>query len=376
MRKHFKMRQRNPARRRGKVGASPGTLVVDPEAQRPQLRLLAYSEDDFVEKEITDLDEIPRLLGKHRVTWINVDGLGDAVVLQKLGEIFALHRLALEDVVNTHQRPKAERYGDVQFLVARMPRSADPLVTEQFSLFLGKDFVVTFQERQGDCLEPVRDRIRQGGPRLRNHGADYLAYALFDAVVDGYFPILERYGDLMEQLEAEILERPEQSAVARLHGVKQDLTALRRYVWPMRESLSQLSREETPLFTAAIQVYLRDSYDHSVQLLELVESFRDLGSGLMDLYLSSVSNRMNEVMKVLTIIATLFIPLSFIAGLYGMNFNPEISAWNMPELNWRYGYPLALGFMAAVALLLLYYFYRKGWLVPRKPRRDEGKPAP
>jgi magnesium transporter len=337
-------------------------LMVDPEAPRSQLHVFAYGPEQLTDRPLADVSEIPSLRATNPVTWVNVDGLGDEAVLRGLGEMFELHRLALEDVVNVHQRPKVERYGEVYFVVIRMPRGATPLETEQVSLFLGKEFVLTFQEAVGDCLDPVRQRLRQGGPRLRQGGPDYLAYALIDALVDAYFPLLEHYAEILEHLEEDILQRPAQSSVSRLHAVKRDLMTLRREVWPLRELLSTLTREETTLVTDATRLYMRDCYDHAVQLLELVESFRDLASGLMDLYLSGVSNRMNEVMKVLTIIATIFIPLSFIAGLYGMNFNPERSRWNMPELGWRFGYPFALGLMAAVTVAMLVYFRRKGWL--------------
>ncbi|HZL86596.1 MAG TPA: magnesium/cobalt transporter CorA [Candidatus Krumholzibacteria bacterium] len=354
--------RRNPAKRRVRAGSPPGTLMVDPEAQRPRMQVLAYGPDQCVDQELSDLALLPKLIAAHPVTWVNVDGLGDAQVLQQLGEMFDLHRLALEDVVNAHQRAKAETYGDVQFIVLRMVNSADPLDTEQFSLFLGKNFVLTFQERPGDCLDPVRTRIRETGPRLRSSGPDYLAYALLDATVDGYFPVLERYGDVIEEIESEILHHPKQSVVHRLHELKQDLTTLRRYLWPLREMLSTLSREESPTVSAATQVYLRDCHDHSVQLLELLESFRELATSLMDLYHSSLSQRMNEVIKVLTMISTVFIPLSFIAGIYGMNFDPAASPWSMPELGWRWGYPMALGIMTVVVVYLLFYFRRKGWL--------------
>ena len=354
--------RRNPAKRRVRAGSPPGTLMVDPEAQRPRMQVLAYGPDQCVDQELSDLALLPKLIAAHPVTWVNVDGLGDAQVLQQLGEMFDLHRLALEDVVNAHQRAKAETYGDVQFIVLRMVNSADPLDTEQFSLFLGKNFVLTFQERPGDCLDPVRTRIRETGPRLRSSGPDYLAYALLDATVDGYFPVLERYGNVIEEIESEILHHPKQSVVHRLHELKQDLTTLRRYLWPLREMLSTLSREESPTVSAATQVYLRDCHDHSVQLLELLESFRELATSLMDLYHSSLSQRMNEVIKVLTMISTVFIPLSFIAGIYGMNFDPAASPWSMPELGWRWGYPMALGIMTAVVVYLLFYFRRKGWI--------------
>jgi magnesium transporter len=252
-----------------------------------------------------------------------------------------------------------------------MPKMDGNLGFEQMSLFLGEDFVVTFQERPGDCLENVRERLRQGRARIRGSGPDYLTHAILDAIVDSYFPILETIGERLEQLEAAILARPTQRQVARLHALKRDLLAFRRDVWPLREVINTLVRGETPLVAASNRVYFSDCYDHAIQAIDLVESYRDIASGLMDLYLSSVSNRMNEVMKVLTIMATIFIPLSFIAGLYGMNFNSERSPWNLPELNWYLGYPYALALMAVIAVVMLIYFRRKEWIGPGRRSSQE-----
>jgi magnesium transporter len=238
------------------------------------------------------------------------------------------------------------------------------LESEQISIFVGKNFVLTFQEREGDCFEPVRERIRAGRGRIRKEGPDYLTYAIIDAVVDNYFPILEHYGERIEGLEAEVITSTTDETIAKIHDIKRDLLSLRRAIWPKREALSALSREPQPVFSDETRVYLRDCYDHTVQLMDMVETYRELASGLMDVYLTSVSNRMNEVMKVLTIIATIFIPLGFVAGVYGMNFNQETSAFNMPELGWKYGYLYCLGLMAVIAAGLLVYFRRKGWLGP------------
>ena len=350
------------ARRHTLPGSVPGSLQAHPSAEPTRLRFMHYgAERPLMEREDPSLDDLRAARAAGGVLWLDVVGLADVDSLGALGDLFDLHRLALEDVVNLGQRPKAEVYGEQLFVVLRMPRGALPLDTEQVSLFLGDGFVITFQERPGDAFEPVRKRIREGRPRLVEGAADYLAYALLDALVDGYFPLLEDYGEFLEDIEEEILVRPEHTVVPRLHHLKRDLLNLRRYVWPLRELLSSLYRDETPQITEATQLYLRDCHDHAIQVLDLVESYRDMSSGLMDLYLSSVSNRMNEVMKVLTIIATVFIPLGFIAGLYGMNFDTR-SPWNMPELAWPFGYPFALGVMALVVLLMLIYFRRKGWL--------------
>jgi magnesium transporter len=349
------------AQRSTEPGDSPGTLVPRADAQPPRLAYLRYGPGlPLLESADTDLATLRGLAGGPGILWLDIEGLGDGALLEAVGALFGLHPLALADVVNVPQRPKAEVYGEQVFIVARMPAAALPLDSEQVSLFLGPNFVITFGEKEGDVFGPVRQRIRDGRPGLLEGGADYLAYSLIDAIVDAYFPLLESYGEFLEDLEEEILMRPRQELVPRLHHLKRDLLNLRRYVWPLRELLAALHRDEIPRIAPATRLYLRDSHDHAVQVMELLESYRDMASSLMDLYLSSVSHRLNEVMKVLTIIATLFMPLSFIAGVYGMNFDRG-HPWNMPELGWRLGYLFALGLMAAVALVMLTYFWRKGW---------------
>ncbi len=356
---------RRPHRRRRRhlpPGTAPGTLHVDPDAPRPMIQVLAYGPDGVVEDTVEEPEDLGRYLGRWPVTWVNVDGLGDAATLERLGAVFGLHRLALEDVVHVHQRAKVEQYGDRVFIVARMVRRGEVLEGEQLSLFLGAHAVVTFQERPGDVFEAVRERIRHSGKKIRTAGADYLAYALLDAVVDGYFPVLEEFGERLEQLEERIFARPDETTVTALHQVRRELLDLRRSVWPQRDALNALMRDEVEPFAEETRLYLRDVYDHAVRVIDLVETYRESASSLMDVYLSSLSHRMNEVMKILTIIATIFIPLSFIAGVYGMNFDPEVSPWNMPELGWSFGYPLALAIMLAVACGLVWYFRRKRWL--------------
>jgi len=354
-------------RRRTPPGTPPGTLIVDPEAPPPTIRILAYGPQDVIEQEVTNPRQVRDFLGKWPVTWVNVEGLGNADTISQLGEIFGLHRLALEDVINVHQRAKIEQYSEHYFLVTRMAKLQESLETEQLSMFVGRNFVVTFQEGYpGDCLELVRERIRQKRGRIREAGFDYLAYALLDAVVDCYFPVLEEYSERLDILEDAIIARPDRDSVARVHAIKQDLLTLRRILWPQREALNALLRDDTPLLTNETRLYLRDCYDHTVQLIDLLESYRELASDLTDIYLSSVSNRTNEIMRVLTLITTIFIPLSFIAGVYGMNFNPAVSPWNMPELDWYWGYPAVLVLMAIVAIAELLFFRQRGWLgVPR-----------
>jgi magnesium transporter len=356
-----KPREKAPRRRRPTIGAPPGTLQADPEAPPPQISVMAYDGENHVDLEVREPESLREIRRKFPVTWVNVNGLGDAALLELIGEIFGLHHLALEDVLHTAQRPKVEDYGDHLFIVIRMPLG-NRCRTEQAALFLGKGFLVTFQEAPGDPLDTVRARIREGRPRIRSGGADYLAYAVLDAIVDAYFPVLDEVGDALDRIEEEILGPAHGSVIAELHDVKRELTATRRVVLGIRESLTGLLRDENQLVADPTRLFLRDVVDHSFQVLELLESYRDTASGLIDLHLTIVSNRMNDIMKVLTIIATIFIPLGFIAGLYGMNFDGQASRWNMPELRWPFGYAFALGLMAAVAGTMLVYFRKKGWL--------------
>ncbi|MDY7091791.1 MAG: magnesium/cobalt transporter CorA [Acidobacteriota bacterium] len=330
------------------------------------ISVVAYGQEEVVEETVADIPSLKPYLGQHTVTWVDVVGLGTEQVLVDLEDLLGLHRLALEDVVNVGQRPKAEEYDDHHFIVLHMAHlpttpQGEAVELEQVSLFVGHGYVISFQERAGDSFEPVRERIRLGRSRLRSAGADYLAYALVDAVVDGFFPVMENIGDRLEALEETIIEDPHTDIIGELHAVRRELMSLRRSIWPLRDALNVLQRS-TSLFTERTQVFLRDAYDHALRLMDMAESLREMGSNLMDLHLSMVSHRMNEVMKVLTIISTIFIPLGFLAGLYGMNFDPEVSPWNMPELSWYWGYPTLLGVMLVVVILLIFYFRAKGWI--------------
>ena len=347
-----------------RAGTAPGTLVADPTASKPVVRLIAYGPAGCVERELAtplDYEFVRKSLVDYPVTWINVDGLGDVEVVRRLGEIFGLHVLALEDVLNNHQRAKVEQYGDHLFIVARVIEGGARLDSDQLAIFVGERFILTFQQLAGDCLDPLRDRIRQGRGIVRASGPDYLAYAMIDSVVDSYFPILEGFGEEIEDLETTIAESPTGVTIPKIHGIKRRLLVLRRAIWPLREALHVLVRDPIPLIKADTRIYLRDCADHTFQIMDLVETYRELTSDLLDLYHSSLSNRMNEVMQVLTVIATIFIPLTFIVGVYGMNFDTKISPWNMPELEWYWGYPAVWAVMLAVAGGLLYFFRRKGW---------------
>ncbi len=296
---------------------------------------------------------------KSTITWINVDGLQDLALLETLGKCYGLHPLALEDILNTDQRPKTEDYGDYLYTVLRMfyyGTDAKEFVSEQISIILGKNFVITFQERAGDVLDPVRERIRNGKGRVRTSGADYLAYALIDAIVDGYFAVLEQIGESIEALEMQLLDDPSQDILREIHRLKRELLFFRKSVWPVRELISSLRRDMPNMIQKETGYYLRDVHDHSIQVIDVVETLREILSGMLDIYLSTVSNRMNSVMKVLTIIATIFIPLTFIAGVYGMNFK------YMPELDWPWSYPLLWGVMIAILIGMVVYFKKKDWL--------------
>jgi magnesium transporter len=344
----------------------PGTLLVEG-TNRPKIVLIDYDAEVVVEKELKHLDECIQYLTDDRpsITWVDVRGLGHKETFERLGEIFKVHPLALEDMVNAPQRPKADAYACEQVLIiSRMAQldEAGVLRTEQLSILLGKTFVLTVQEEADwDVIESVRARIRSGRGTVRQRGADYLAYALLDAVVDGFFPVLERLGERIEELELHVTaaSRPMSRPI---HEVKRDLLTLRRSIWPQRDLVNALLREENPMISRETRLYLRDTYDHAVQVMDMVETFREITSGLMDLYLSGVSNRMNETMKVLTIISTVFLPITAIAGVYGMNFHHESSPWNMPELDWYYGYPFAWALMLASVLGLLWFYRRMGWI--------------
>jgi len=344
-----------------KVGLPPGTLIHigEEKVEKTKITLLDYDELHFQEKEMETIDECFPVKDKPTVTWINVDGLHRAEILETIGDCFRLHPLVLEDILNTGQRPKVEDFGDYIYIVLKMLHSEDTngeIVEEQLSLVLGPTFVISFQEREGDVFDPIRERIRNGRGRIRKMGSDYLAYALIDSVVDNYFIALEKLGEEIEFLEEELVTNPTTETLQVIHDLKRELVFLRKSVWPLREIISGLERGESTLIRESTGIFLRDVYDHTIQVIDTVETFRDIVSGMLDIYLSSVSNRMNEVMKVLTIIATIFIPLTLIAGIYGMNFQ------YMPELGWRWGYPMVWLVMLAIGALMLVYFRRKKWL--------------
>jgi len=344
-----------------KAGLSPGTLVHigEKKVERVRIRIIDYDVEQFQVKEIETIEECFPFKDTPTVTWINIDGLHEVQIIEKIGQHFGIHPLIQEDILHTGQRPKMEDMESYVFVVARMLFYDDEMgevESEQVSLILGPNYVISFQEKEGDIFDPVRERIRNGKGRIRKMKADYLAYALVDTLVDNYFIILEKLGEKIEGMEDQLVANPTPETLQTIHILKREMIFLRKSVWPLREVISSLERGESPLIYESTGMYFRDVYDHTIQVMDTVETYRDMVSGMLDTYLSSLSNRMNEVMKVLTIIATIFIPLTFVAGIYGMNFE------FMPELTWHWGYFAALGLMVIIFLGMVVYFKRKRWL--------------
>jgi len=339
----------------------PGTAeyVGDAREHSVSIDAFEYDAEDVVRTYPTTEQELATLRDSPRCAWINVDGVHDVDTVQRIADVFDLHPLAVEDIVHTGQRPKLDEYAGHLYIVLRMLRwdeRTQQVDDEQVSMIVGPTWVLSFQERQGDVFNPIRERIQTNRGRVRKLGADYLSYALLDAVVDHYFAVLEELGDQIEAMGEEMARDPKPEELDAIRRLKRELLFVRKSVWPTRELLSALQRDENPLLTESVRPYLRDVYDHTIQTIDTVETFRDMLSSLTDLYMTSVSNRMNEVMKVLTIIATIFIPLSFVAGVYGMNFT------FMPELGWKYGYFCVLGLMFCMAAAMVVYFKRKRWM--------------
>ena len=343
-----------------KAGSPPGTLVHIGEKKAESVRItyIDYDEQNFEEKQVTDIKDCFPFKATPTVTWINIDGIHDVDIIEKVGKHFDLHPLILEDILNTTQRPKFEDYDSHLFVVLKMLTSGGEkklVQSEQVSMVVGRNFVISFQESIGDVFEPIRDRLRNSKGRIRKMGSDYLAYALLDAVVDGYFSVLETVGDTIESIEENLAQEPTEENLRQIHTLKREMIFLRKSIWPLRELISNLQRNESDLIAESTGVFLRDVYDHTIQVVDTVESYRDIVSSLLDLYLSSISNKMNAVMKVLTIIATIFIPLTFVAGIYGMNFE------YMPELKWRGSYAIVWLVMIVIAVGMIKYFRKKKW---------------
>ena len=354
MPKHFKKRSE-------KGGLPPGTLVYvgEKKVEKVVITVFNYDSERYEEKELKSIEECFPYKDTPTVTWINMVGIHQAEIMEKIANHFGIHSLVMEDILNTGQRPKMDDLEDYVYVVLKMlnyNEEEDEIDAEQISIILGQNLVISFQEKERDVFEPIRGRIRKNKGRIRKKGADYLAYALLDSVVDNYFTILEKIGERIEFLEEELVENPSTQTLQEIHRLKREMIFLRKSIWPLREVISGLERGESSLIKETTVIYLRDVYDHTIQVIDTVETFRDMLSGILDVYLSSISNKMNEVMKVLTIIATIFIPLTFLAGVYGMNFR------YMPELEWRWGYFAVLFLMAVVGIGMVTYVRKKKWL--------------
>jgi magnesium transporter len=347
-------------------GTPPGTLVEAPAGEPAgpiHIRMIDYTDKELKIKEDAEAEACRPYIERETITWVHVQGQVQPDILRKLGEAFSLHPLAMEDVLNSGQRPKVDTFDKQLFIVASLPRMQEEVVTvQQVSLFVNERFIVSFCDGPDDPFTPLIKRLQDQATRLRNNGIDYLLYAMLDLIIDQGFPVLEAFGMQLEELEEELLESANRETLARIHLIKRELILLRRMLWPQREVISQILRDESHHITEGTRLYLRDCYDHTIQIMDLLETYRDMTTSMLDIYLSSASNRLNETMRVLTVIATIFIPLTFITGLYGMNFVNDKSPWAMPELHWYYGYPLALLVMLLCAGGMLAYFKRKDWL--------------
>jgi len=342
------------------AGLAPGTLVYigDRSPQETEIALIAYNAGEYEKKGALSIEECVTVRDRDLVSWINLNGLYDVEMLRQLDQHFGIHPLVLEDILNTEQRPKVEYFDGYIFIVLRMlylSAEDEGIISEQISLIIGENYCISFQERPGDVFDPIRSRIQENKGRIRKMGSDYLAYALLDAIVDNYYVVMESFADRIEELEEQLMGGRDGALALEIHRFKRAMIDLRKQIWPLREVIGRLLREESPLVRKTTEVYLRDVYDHIIQVMDNIETFRDMLSGLHDMYLSAVSNRMNEIMKVLTIFAAIFIPLTFIAGIYGMNFD------YMPELHWRWGYFLALGVMGLTGFGMVLYFKKKRW---------------
>ncbi|MBZ5538447.1 MAG: magnesium/cobalt transporter CorA [Acidobacteriia bacterium] len=349
-------------KRSEKAGLPPGTLIHigEKKVEEVTITVIDYDETHCLEKEVKAVEDLFPLRDSPSVTWVNVEGIHEVELLAKIGECFKLHPLTVEDILNTHQRPKMEDFGEYLFIVLKMLHQPDregETVAEQVSLIVGSNFVLSFQEGMtGDVFNPIRERIRNAKGRITKNASDYLAHALIDAIVDNYFVVLEKLSEDIELLEEQLVEEPGPVTLNSIQNLKREMIYLRKAVWPLREVIGGLQRAESPLIQPSTGIYLRDVYDHTIQVIDTIETYRDILSGMLDIYLSSISNRLNAVMKVLTIITTIFMPLSFAAGVYGMNFR------YMPGLESRWGFPLLLIFMVTTGISMLIYFRKMKWL--------------
>ena len=349
-----------------KRGMSPGSLIFTgvKKTDKIEVSLFDYNSNTCKEMKVIDIDELAGYKNNPNVTWINITGLHDVNMLDRVGNIFNIHPLVLEDILNVSHSPKIEDYENYLFIVVKMinfNNDDNSLNIEQVSIIIGRNYIITFQEREGDVFEPLRERIRTAKGLVRKYGEDYLAYRLLDSIIDNYFIVLENFDENIEEIEDQILSQTNDSSLEQIHHLRKELVKLRRAVSPLREMIFTIEKEKFQFIQKSTFVYLRDLSDHVKQIIDTIENYREFINGLLDVYLSSASHRMNEVVKLLTIISTIFIPLTFIVGIYGMNFRTDVSKWNMPELNWWLGYPFVMGLMLIIAVCLIIFFKKKKW---------------
>ena len=361
--------------RRTPPGSSPGVFNIPEDALKPKVTIFSYDQNSIDEKQVTNVSALKTIIdaAPAKTHWIDIRGFGDRKFFEKLSDQFSIHRLLMEDVFNVYQRPKAEEQDESLFLISRCMRMDNGSITnDQLSIFLKEKIVISFQEKYNDLLDPVRTRLRNGKGYIRKYGSDYIAYALMDVVLDNFYPILEKLGEGLDTLQDELIDKPVRSSLNDVLDAKRNLILLRRTIWSERDKLNDILRSDFAVISDPVKIFFRDSYDHCVQILDLVESYKEMTASLMDVYMSSVSNRMNQIMKVLTIISTIFIPLTFIVGLYGMNFmhkdpfTGEPLPMNMPELYSPYGYVGVIAFMTLLVIIMIIFFINKGWLTKGK----------
>jgi len=356
IKKYGKLKKRSE-----KSGLPPGTLlhIGDKKMETTRITLMDYDESHFLEKEVKLVEEAFPFKDKPSVTWINIEGIHEIEIIEKIGQYFGVHPLILEDILNTEKRPKMEdfqTYIYVTLKILKQIENSDKILSEQVSFIVGTNFVISLMDGKDDIFDPIKERIRNGKGHLRKMGPDYLAYSLIDAIVDNYFVIMEKFGEKIEVMEEELVKNPTTGTLKSLHDIQRELMILRKSVWPLREVVNNMLRGDSTLIHKSTLIYLRDVYDHTIEIIDMIEGLRDMVSRMFDMYLSSISNKLNEIMKVLTIIATIFIPLTFIAGVYGMNFE------YMPELKWRWGYPVIWVIMISSGILMLNYFRKNKWI--------------
>ncbi len=364
-RSSFKRKRLIPSSYKPNPGSAPGVLTVNPLSHPTELMVVGYGPDGYMEKTCKDSSELEKFMITWPVVWVSVVGLGNIQLIEDVGNLFALDRLSLEDVLDTSHRPKLEYHEHYMFTIIKGANLAEQFEAEQLSIFLKKNVVIVFEEKPGSSFTQVRERIRRGTGKIRASGTDYLYYALLDEVIDKYFPILDNLNQQLMSLEDEIMtnkSKQAQDVIQSVHHAKSDLLLMYKAIWPVSDIISMIMREDSPMVTKAVRGYLRDCYDHSIQANELAQFYRDTAAGLLNTFLAYEGHKTNDIVKTLTVISAIFIPLNFIASLYGMNFDPQKSPFNMPELEWTYGYPFVISLMVGTVVFMLMRFKRRGWM--------------